>query len=187
MGFFKNILKKIIRVSRPIFSMEANELNFKIDSDFFYTHTLENFDLKTRHDPYTLDAFTLKTSNFYVEHIKVDEDTTWQGQALSLYEDFLKEQLKLKKLEVLENNEYEHYVFKVYKVDDEFLLHLIYIWEVNKDVFILDFDTSLFKTLISGLDKNYIYKFNNQKRLNIDFDCSLVKLNAFKSYFNSGM
>lgn len=187
MGFFRNLLKTIIKVSRPVFSIEANELHFKLSSDLFYTYTLENFDIKTRHDPYTSDAFTLKTPSFYLEHIKVDEDTIWQGQALSLYEEFLKEQLKINKFQLLEDKNFENYEFKIYRVDDEFLLHLVYIWELNKDVFILDFDTSLFKTLITNLDENYIYKYENEKRLNIDFDSSLVKLNAFKGYFNSSM
>ncbi len=187
MGFFKNLLKSIAKVSRPIVSMEANQLNFKINSDFFYTYNLENFDIKTRHDPYTVDAFTIKTDKFYMEYIKVDDDTTWQGQALSLYEGFLVEQLKLKKLETLEEVEYEHYTFKIYKVDEYAILHLIYIWEVNKDVFILDFDSQLFKTLITNLDKNYIYKYNNSPKLSVDFDSSIVKLNAFKYYFNLSM
>ncbi len=187
MGFFKKLLKSIAGASRPIISMEANQLTFKLNSDFFYTYNLENFDIKTRHDPHTLDAFTIKTDKFYMEYIKVDNDTTWQGQALSLYEGFLVEQLNLKKLETLEEIEYKHYTFKVYKVDDYTILHIIYIWEVNKDVFILDFDSELFQTLIKNLDKNYMYKYSNHLKLNVDFDSSIVKMNAFREYFNITM
>ncbi|RXK00220.1 hypothetical protein CRU98_03420 [Arcobacter sp. CECT 8986] len=184
MGFFKTILKSFFKVSRPIFSMEENILRFKVNSDYFYEFTLDNFEIKTRHDPYVIDAYTLKSKDIYLEHIRVDSDVIWNADALSIYENFLVEQLKLKEIKVVEHKKFEHYEFIVYKIDSTFIIPLIYIWEGSKDVFILDFDSSLYRKLLLQMDKSYRFEFKSEDILRVDFDSSLVKLNAFKSYFN---
>ncbi|RXJ86633.1 hypothetical protein, partial [Arcobacter sp. CECT 8985] len=148
MGFLKKILKLFIKVSRPIFSLEDNTLKFKVNSDYFYTYTLENFEIKTRHDPYVIDAYTLKTKDFFLEHIRVDTDVSWNADALSLYENFLVENLKLKNIKLLEKKEFEHFEFIIYQIDKIHILPLVYVWEVYKDIFILDFNLSLYEDLI---------------------------------------
>ncbi|AXX91926.1 hypothetical protein CPU12_06300 [Malaciobacter molluscorum LMG 25693] len=184
MGFIKTILKSFFKVSRPIFSMQEDILRFKVNSDYFYEVALENFEIKTRHDPYVIDAYTLKTKYIYLEHIKVDNDVVWNADALSIYENFLIEQLKLKHIKKVEHKKFNHYDFIIYEVDSVFIIPLIYIWEGSKDVFILDFESSLYKKLLSQMQKDYIFEFKNENILKVDFDSSLVKLNAFKSYFN---
>lgn len=185
MGFFKNIIKTILKVSRPIFTFEDNELRFKISSDFFYTYTLENFDIKTRHDPYVFEAYTLKTSDIFLEYVQVDDDTFWQGDSLGLYEDFLKEQCRFQSLKTLEKRSIKNYEFRIYEVEENHIIHLVYIWEANKDIFILDNKVELYKILLSNLDKSYIYKFEDKLKINFDFNSSIVKQNAFSSYFST--
>lgn len=182
MGFFKNIIKSLLKVSRPIFVFDENELRFKINSDFYYTYNLNNFDVKTRHDPYILEAYTIKNPDIFLEYIQIDNDSMWNGEALSFYEDFLKQQCKFDSFKQVENRSFDHYEFKIFEIDEEYILHLIYIWEVNKDVFILDNNTHLYKSLLSSLDKNYKYKFDDRRLINFDFNSSLVKQNAFNSY-----
>lgn len=185
MGFLKNILKTILKVSRPIFTFEDNNLRFKISSDFFYRYPLDNFDVKTRHDPYVFEAYTLKTPEIFLEYVQLDDDTFWQGDALGLYEDFLKEQCKFQSFKVLEKKTFKNYEFRIYEVDEEFTIHLIYIWEVNKDIFILDNNTELYKLLLSNFNKAYMYKFEDKQTMNFDFNSSIVKQNAFNNYFST--
>ena len=50
MGFIKKALKGLvksfIKLSRPIFTFENNELKFKIDLETFYTYPIENYETK---------------------------------------------------------------------------------------------------------------------------------------------
>ena len=70
--FFKSLFKKIKKLSRPYFSLEENELKFKIDSDTFYKFPILNIETKTRYDSYILDAYTLKADNIHLEYIHTD-------------------------------------------------------------------------------------------------------------------
>ena len=128
----KSIFKTISKLSRPYFSLEENELKFKIDSDNFYKFPITNIETKTRYDSYVLEAYTLKADNLHIEYIHTADDISWNGQALSFFKDLLKESLKARKMKILEQKEFGHYEFLVYKIDDYFILNLIYIYEVNK-------------------------------------------------------
>lgn len=64
MGIIRELLgsffKTITKLSRPYFSLEENELKFKINSDDFFKFPISNVETKTRHDSYVLEAYTLK-------------------------------------------------------------------------------------------------------------------------------
>ena len=180
----KSVFKTISKLSRPYFSLEENDLKFKIDSDNFYKFPITNIETKTRYDSYVLEAYTLKADNLHIEYIHTADDISWNGQALSFFKDLLKESIRAKSMELLEQKEFGHYEFLVYKIDDYFILNLIYIYEVNKEIFILDTKGELYENLLKNFDKTYVYHFEkkpiNFKNLNL----SLVKNNAMKSYFN---
>ena len=89
----KSIFKTISKLSRPYFSLEENELKFKIDSDNFYKFPITNIETKTRYDSYVLEAYTLKADNLHIEYIHTADDISWNGQALSFFKDLLKESL----------------------------------------------------------------------------------------------
>lgn len=186
MGFFKNILKSLTKISRPIFSFYADttQLSFKLLDDKNYLYDLKSYEMKTRHDSYVLEAYTLKTNDIYLEFIDLDIVCSWNGQARSLYENLLKTKLNIN-LEVSERVEYKHYEFTTYQIDNDFILHLIYIWEGNKNIFILDSKGELYKNLSSSLNKNYTYSFDKFDKLSISFDISIVKENSIKQYFNT--
>jgi hypothetical protein len=180
----KSFSKTLSKLSRPYFSLEENELKFKIDSENFYKFPITNIETKTRHDSYVLEAYTLKADNLHVEYIHTQNDVSWNGQALSFFKDLLKENLKIKSLDLLEKREFSHYEFLVYKIDYQYIVNVIYIYEINKEVFIIDTKGELYENLLNFFDKTYLYKFEKNpidyKNLNI----SLVKNNAMKSYFN---
>ncbi len=180
---FDSFFKTIKKLSRPYFSLEENELKFKIDSDNFYKFPVLNIETKTRYDSYVLDAYTLKADNIHVEYIHTDDDVSWNGQALSFFKDLLKESLKAKKIEILEEKEFGHYEFLVFKIDDYFILNLIYIYEINKEVFIVDTKGELYENLLKNFDKTYAYNFEKNSINFENLNFSLVKNNAMKSYF----
>ena len=180
----KSIFKTISKLSRPYFSLEENELKFKIDSDNFYKFPITNIETKTRYDSYVLEAYTLKADNLHIEYIHTADDVSWNGQALSFFKDLLKESIKAKNMELLEQKEFGHYEFLVYKIDDYFILNLIYIYEINKEVFILDTKGELYENLLKNFDKTYVYYFEKKPIDFVNLNLSLVKNNAMKSYFN---
>ncbi len=180
---FKSLFKTIKKLSRPYFSLEENELKFKIDSDTFYIFPITNIETKTRFDSYVLDAYTLKADNLHLEYIHTADDISWNGQALSFFKDLLKETIKAKSMELLEQKEFGHYEFLVYKINNNFILNIIYIYEVNKEVFIVDTKGELYENLLKNFDKTYEYNFERKAINSIDLNLSLVKNNTMKSYF----
>lgn len=187
MGFFINSLKSIInslgKLSRPLFSFEDATLKFKVNSDEFFSYPIENFETKTRHDSYVIDAYTIKTQNLFIEHIHVDSDTSWRGLASSLYLSFLKTTLHFKKMDLLEKIEYPGFELCTFKVDDHLILNFIYIYEIHKDTFILDVKADLYEKLLKSFDYAYEYKFEKNSDDKMNLDLSIVRDNAINSYF----
>ncbi|MDN5068506.1 hypothetical protein [Aliarcobacter butzleri] len=180
----KMIFKTITKLSRPYVSLEENDLKFKIDSDNTFKYTLSNIDTKTRHDPYIIDAYTLSANEIYLEYIHTDIDVSWNGQALSFFISLLKDNIKAKNFDLVEKEEFSHYEFLTYKVDNSYFLNVIYIYEVSKEVFIVDKKAELYKKLLKNFKKDYVYRFekdsNNIPKIE---NLSLVKNNAMNSYF----
>lgn len=188
MGFIKRALKSVIKsfvkISRPVFTFEDNQLKFKIDLDKFYIYNIDdNYETKTRHDPYVNEAYTLTTEDLFIEYIKVDHDVTWDGLPSSHFISLFKERLGIKNMDLLEKYEYEGYDFVTYKIDNHFVLNFIYIYELQKDVFILDIKSELYTNLLKNFDSKYVYKYDKNEESKMAFDISLVKENAFKNYF----
>ena len=180
---FNSFFKTIKKLSRPYFSLDENDLKFKIDSDNFYKFPVVNIETKTRYDSYILEAYTLKANNIHVEYIHTADDVSWNGQALSFFKDLLKENINAHSMDLLEKKEFSHYEFLVYKINGQYTLNVIYIYEINKEVFIVDTKGELYENLLKNFDKNYIYKFEKNQIDFIDLNLSLVKNNAMKSYF----
>ena len=118
MGMVKNVLKSVFKsitiLSRPYFSLEENELKFKVDTDTFFKFPITNVETKTRYDSYILEAYTLSADNIYLEYIHTDIDVSWNGQALSFFVTLLKDSLKTRHIVLLERFEFNHYEFLSY-------------------------------------------------------------------------
>ena len=74
-------------------------------------------------------------------------------------------------------------MFKVFEVNEKFILFFIYIYEVNKDIFIIDSKGDLYKDLISKKIKDYEFKYDKSLKGEINFDISLVENNALQEFF----
>jgi len=184
MGFFKSILKGIFNSSIPIFKFEDNKLFFKLDLEEYFEYELNEYDIKTRHDPFVHEAYTISNNEIFLEYIRTDANVSWNGQPLSLYEGFFKKKLAIRYLEVIEDREFSNYELKTYRVDDAFIIHMIYVYSVNSELFIIDVKGNLYKDLMQKLNKNYKYGYDNEQRGDINFNISIVKENGMKGFFN---
>jgi hypothetical protein len=183
MNFFKKILKSIAKASLPVFSFDENELKFQIDSNEMLSYPLDNFDFKTRHDPYTVEAYTIKNQELFLEHIRLDNDCIWNTDAFGAYKSFFKDKLKLKSMQLVEEHNFDNYTFSTYKIDNQFFIHLIHIYEMHKDTFIVDSKGKLYTKLLTALKGQFTYEYANEEKGDIHFEMSLTKENAFASYF----
>lgn len=186
MGLFKSFMRSMMKISRPVFSFDNNQLTFKIDSDRFYSYSLDNYETKTRHDSYTYEAYTIKSENIFVEYINTDPDVQWEGAPESLFFSLIKEKLFIKKSELLESYEFPQFEFTTYKMDDKYILNFIHIDEIDKNIFIIDLDGELYSNLLSSLKRDYKYTYEKNGPLGLDLNLSLVKENAFYNYFSYG-
>jgi hypothetical protein len=188
MNFLKKILKKIAKVSLPIFSFDENELKFQIDSNEMLGYELENLDVKTRHDPYTIEAFTIKNKDILLEHIRLDNDCVWNTDPFGAYKSFFKQKLKTQSMQLIKEKKFDNYVLCTYKIDDEYIIHLIHVFEMYKDTFIVDTKGDLYQKLLNALSNTAKpYEYKNEAKMDIDFDISLTKENAFSYYFHHQM
>ena len=182
---FKSLFKTITKLSRPYFTLEENQLKFKIESDNFYYFPISNIETKTRHDPYVLEAFTLTAKQLYLEYIHTDMDVSWNGQAFSFFISLLKRDIRAKTMDLLEKKEFNHYDLMVYKIDNSYILNLIYIYELDKEIFIVDLKGNLYEGLLKNFEKDYKYEFERNKKLNLTLDTSVVRNNAIQGYFRT--
>ncbi len=185
MGFFNKVFKFIANASMPTYKFENNQIAFKTNTENYLEYDLGNYDMKTRHDPFVFEAYTISNEELFLEYVKTDNNTSWNGQAVSLYEDFFKSKLKLNSFETLEKKELGNYIFKVKKVNENFVLHLIYIWTVSTNIFIVDMKGNLYKKLLSELDSNYEYNFEKEEKASVNFNISIVKDNCLQGFFNA--
>lgn len=184
MNIFKKIIKSFFNISRPCFHFDNNKLNFKINSDYFYTYNLEDFDVKTRHDPYILEAYSVKSDYIFLEYIHLDEDVKFRSSPLDLYENFLKNRLRINSIFVLEKKVLGEYTFVVYKTDEDTIFYIIYIEDENKHIFLLDSRGSLYKNIFVSFGECIELK-EQEKYLLFSSDISMVKYNALNSYFSN--
>ncbi|WP_321314877.1 hypothetical protein [Halarcobacter sp.] len=183
MGILKKIADFIAKASMPTYKFENNKLFFKLSNDQYYEYELNDYDIKTRHDSYINEAYTLSTNDIFMEYIKCDQNVQWKGQALSIYEGFIKEKLNINELDTLEKKEIDNYIFKLYNVDNSFVLHMIYIYSPVLNIMILDTKGDLYKNLLLKLDSKYEYKYSTYNRGDVNFNISIVKENSIRSYF----
>ncbi len=179
----KFAFKKVTKLSIPYFSLEENDLRFKISSDYSYKFPVSNIETKTRHDAYVLDAYTLKTNELYIEYIHTYQDTMWNGQAFGHFLSILKDDIKASSFELVDNYEYSHYEFKTYFVDKKYYLNIIYLYENSKEIFIVDKRDRLFSALLRNFKKDYHFDFEDKFNLDLNLSFSVVKKNATNNYF----
>lgn len=185
MGFFKNVIDYISKASRLIFKVENNSLQFLLDSDEYFTYPIENLNKTVRNSFEVEDGFTISNSDIFLESVVLKNDSQWSGQPRSVYEDYFKYKLNIKSLVTLNRKDIGNYEFTTYKIDDSFILHLIYIWDSNENVFIFDSNGKLFTTLLSKLENNYSYEYQDHQKGEINFDISIVDDNILGEYFQS--
>lgn len=179
----KYIFKKVTKLSIPYFSLEENYLKFKITSEFSFKFLLSNIETKTRHDAYVLDAYNLKTKDIYIEYIHTINGVIWNSQPFSAFLDLLKDELKTNSFKNIFKKSFSPYEFNIYEVDNVYKLYIIYIYEIDKEIFIVDSKGELYENLLRNFEKSYNCNFEKNKNNHFDLNISLVKKNALYNYF----
>lgn len=98
---------------------------------------------------------------------------------------FFKEKLGIKTFKKLEELEVNNYTFKVFKIDNSFVLHTIYISTVISDIIIIDMKGNLYKNLLFRLEGKYEYTFEKEDKGSVNFNISLIKENCLRGYLGA--
>lgn len=185
MGFFSKVADFIAKASIPIFKYENNSLHFKLSDGEIFFFELSEHSKKSNHDSYVQKAYTISSEDIFLEYVKLSANAQWRGLASSIFETTFKKKLNIQNLETIENKKIGNYIFTTKKVDESFVLHLIYISSSNEDTMIVDMKGELYKALLSKLDDSYTYNFENEEKGSVNFDISLVKENVIYKYIES--
>lgn len=184
MGFFRKILKFIVNASIPIYKFQDNAIFFKTELDDYFKYELGKYDIKTRHDPFVVEAYTIRNKDIFLEYIKADENATWRDDPLDMFQTFIQKKMFIKDFKVVEDIKISNYTFRTYLADNSFAIHLIHINSGLYDVMIVGTKGNLYRGLLSELDSSYKYKFYDEQKVDIDFNISMVKDNWKERFFS---
>lgn len=162
-------------------------MTFHVNDEMFNVKLYNPF-YQDRVDSCTRDSYTIYSQDSYfgrigIENVDLDIECGWRGLDQSLYEGFIKKDLKLENFYALERIKVKNYEFVTYSVNDEYVLNMIYIYNVTKSTFILDYKGTLFDVLIKKLKPDFIDKYNNHPRYESVLNNSIVKDNQMNAYF----
>ena len=183
--FFKKLFNTISKSMRPYFLFEDHTAKFLLSNKEYFDFPMTSSSRKDRFSQFVQNGYTISTNDIFIESITLKQDSCWSGQPRGLYEQFFKEQLKIKSFELLERVDILNYEFSSYKIDNSFVIHLIYIWSSNSNTFIWDSKGELFKQLQTTLNNEYIYTFNDSEKGDISFDISLTHNHITQGCFES--
>jgi len=97
--------------------------------------------------------------------------------------DLLKDELKTNSFKNIFKKSFSPYEFNIYEVDNVYKLYIIYIYEIDKEIFIIDKKGLLFEKLIQNFDKTILVEYQNKDILDLNLNFSLVKNNGLRNYF----
>lgn len=184
MGLVSDFLKAISKIAIQHFSLEDTCLKFKIKGDTFFKYKVENFDIKTRHDPYAIESYTLNADDLYLEYVEIDEEAKWNFNPSTSFLDLFKKEMNVKTMVNLEKRSFKYYDFYVYRINEKYIINFIHIQDINKEIFIIDQKAELYEELLKKIVDDYHYMYDKNKIKIFDFNFSLTKRNAINNYFS---
>ena len=163
------------------------QMNFYINNAIFDIE-LKNPFYQSRVDGCILEAYTLYSQDstfgrIGIENINLNPSCTWVGLPQDLYEDFIKKELHLETLNVLQKVKIKNYELVTYSINDEYVINMVYLHSLNQSTFILDYKGVLFDTLLKKLKPNFDNKYSHHPRYDSVLNKSIVKNNVRSHYF----
>lgn len=64
----------------------------------------------------------------------------------------------------LVETQFDNYTFTTYKIDNEFFIHLIHVYEMHKDTFIVDCKGILYTKLLTALKESFTYEYAHEEK-----------------------
>lgn len=175
-------------VSDPYIKAQK-QLTFKVPSSSSYTIRLNAPQQQINHDACSLYSYTLKDTtgkygSLFMEHINLQSNCSYNGDALGYFMYEFKDILKLKSLKKIDQALYKNLELFTYKVNDTSYVNIIHTFKTFEDTFIVDYKGTLYTELRKQIEPKYHNPNINKKRFISSYDESLVRKNIFKGYFN---
>ena len=128
------------------------------------------------------EAFTLNSQDIFLEKIRLDANCSWNGLPRGFFVSLFKDKLKLTSLKMIENTPFEKYELSVFKVNGSAYVSLIHHYGVFNDLFIWDFEGSLYEKLRHTLTQKPLRK-KLQPRFKPNYNHALARYNFFHGYY----
>lgn len=132
---------------------------------------------------YTINQNFNSFGRLLIENIPLDSYCKWNGLSRGYYESFFEEKSKITNMKLIKRFDIKNYEFSQYKIDNKYLLNLIFIWNANESTFIIDYKGKFTNTLLEKLSSQIKLPIND-KNINLNFNYSLAKENWIKQYFS---
>ena len=148
---------------------------------------VDNNSIKYNSSSCASNTYTIKQNfNQYgelnIENIELKTNCVWNGLSRGFYEGFFKEKAKIDSMKLIKRFDIENYEFSQYKINDKYLLNLVFIWNATESTFIIDTKGKFSSTLLEKLSSTKNLDIGD-KIYDLNFNSSLAKENWFRGYF----
>lgn len=164
-------------------------ISFPLSKDKSMIVKLDNSKFEYRFSQCSFNSYTLKDKSekygeLFLENIELESSCQWNGLASGYFIYELRNQMKFKDFKFIERFKKDNYEISTYKIDNSSYINIIELYTTSTNLFIVDNKGVLSAELIRNLDSKYMFKYDELKRVNIDYNYSLVDNNFYKSYFS---
>lgn len=166
------------------YNTQIDELNFKISENEVLTQQLRNTEEINTFGYCVDNSYLLIGSDVFVEHISLESNCKWNGLASGYFEYAFKEKLKLKSMKAMERIHIKNYSFSTFTINEQYRLHMIEVFSVFRNTFIIDYKGELYNKLLGRLKPDYKNSYESLPLFKADYKESLVRNNIFKGYFS---
>ena len=171
------------------YSLKDEEILFNdpVTNNKIITLKLDNKNIRYNSTFCSTNNYTIKQDfndfgNLFLEYIQLDLNCEWNGLSRGYYKSFFKEKSKIDTMKLVKRFDIKNYEFSQYKLDDKYLINLIFIWSADESTFILDSKGKFTATLLEKLSSKIKLPIGD-KNIDLEFNDSLAKENWIRGYF----
>ncbi len=171
------------------YNFEQKKLLFKNSQNEFLNIKLSNPQVTATSDRCTFFSNTIKDNSkqygkLFIENVSLQSNCHFNQDSFWAFAYEFNDNLKLKSFEKIEYYSLNNYEFYTFKINNNEFVNFIFIYSPYEFTFFVDYDGKLSNELITFLGGTFNSKYLNDKRFNIEYNHSLVRVNFFKGYFS---
>lgn len=184
--FIKKFLSENLKSSFRYSSKEgkiflrANKKEIRIElTDFFETSQSSS----CIQSSYCILCSESNYGKLFMEYIRLQSGCDWQSLPHGNFRDLIKSELKIGKMETIEQYDLKNFEISCFQIDDIYKLYTIVIYEGGKYIFFVDYEGRLYKDIATAFNID----IKQMPKLQIfpkNYKGSLGKMNMIEGYLS---